>query len=156
MPRQRGPSPSNVKPALRRGCDDSDTREREGVWESEGDEGSNWCAWSRGTRPMETGDSRANIRMIFNMNESHSESIWGFCDDSTYCHFQRSVSLTGSQASLHALFTAADVTIILMGNSTDVDNEPRQTTAGDKRLKRCYSSNTAWVFPFFIIDCWIQ
>lgn len=45
-------------------------------------------------------------------------------------HSLRSVGLSGSQASLSLLFAAADVTIIRVGSSADVDNEPRETAGG--------------------------
>lgn len=65
------------------------------------------------------------IRIIFNVNESHGESVWGSSDDSTHSHpslFRRSVSLSDSGASLDVLFAAADMTIALAGINEDVDN----------------------------------
>ena len=45
-------------------------------------------------------------------------------------HFLRSVILAGSQASLSALFVAADATSILMGIGADVDNNETRENRG--------------------------
>lgn len=91
-----------------------------------------------GTRLCETegegGLSPGIIRIIFKVNESHSESVWGSFDDST--HFHPSLSKICQALWLpgisdwSVLFVAADMTIILLGSSADVDNEPRQITRG--------------------------
>lgn len=144
-----GPSPSNVKPGWNVALATQTHGKEGGVWEFEVEGGAGGKGWGGGRREQlvsfrwgtrlcetegEGGLSPGIIRIIFKVNESHSESVWGSFDDST--HFHPSLSKICQALWLpgisdwSVLFVAADMTIILLGSSADVDNEPRQITRG--------------------------